>query len=118
MSNYSKEDIKYMEEILNKIKNKELLSRDDYYWLIYECDIYTEEGDNDGYYEFNSTLSKLNNTYTLTNWDYDLTGDIGNKYEYPIIVKSIKTEKVPSYRHVVSLEDGSSYMIETNDPNL
>ena len=55
MSNYSEEDIEYMEEILNKIKNKEPLSRDDYYWLIYECDVYTEEGDNDGYYEFNST---------------------------------------------------------------
>lgn len=31
MSNYSEEDIEYMEEILNKIKNKEPLSRDDYY---------------------------------------------------------------------------------------
>ena len=118
MNNYSEEDIKYMEEILNKIKNKESLSRDDYYWLIYECDVYTEEGDNDGYYEFNSTLSKLNNTYVLTNWNYDLTGDRGNEYEYPIIVKDIKTEEVSSYKHIINLEDGSSFIIETNDPNL
>lgn len=36
MNNYSEEDIKYIEEILNKIKNKESLNSEDYYYIVHE----------------------------------------------------------------------------------
>lgn len=118
MSNYSEEDIKYMEEILNKIKNKKSLSNDDYYYIVHEFNVYDIENDNDDYYQYCTVLSKLNTTYVVTNWNRDHIGDIGSAYEYPIIVKDIKTEEVPNYKHTINLEDGSSYVIETNDPNL
>lgn len=101
------------EEIANKIKNKEPLSRDEYDWIVFECGVY-KEGYRDGQYKYISTLSKLGNTYILVNWDRDLTGNGGTIYKYPIIVTDIKTTKVQCYRHIVSLEDGSSYMIETS----
>lgn len=108
----------YMEEILNKIKNKEPLSSEDYYYIVYEFDVYTKESDNDEYYKYYTTLSKLNTTYITTNWNRDHIGDRGSEYEYPVIVKNIKIEEVPSYRHTINLENGSFYVIETNDPNL
>lgn len=108
MKNFSEE------KIANKIKNKELLSRDEYDWIVFECSVYKKEGYRNGQYQYNFTLSKLDSTYTLVNWSKDLTGNNGTIYEYPIIVTDIKTTKVQCYRHIISLEDGSSYTIETS----
>ena len=118
MSNYSEEDIKYMEEILNKIKNKEPLSGEDYYYIAQEFDIYDIENDNDEYYRYYTTLSKLNTTYIIIRWYRDHIGDVGSEYKYPIIVKDIKTEEVHRYKHTINLENGSFYVIETDEPNL
>ena len=71
-----------IKNIINKIKNKELLSRDEYDWIVFECSVYKKEGYRNGRYQYNFTLSKLGSTYILVNWSKDLTGNNGTIYEY------------------------------------
>ena len=119
MSNYSEEDIKYMEEILNKIKNKESLDQEELWNVLFEYDIYTEEEDDDRWYRYMSTISKLNNTYVVTNWKKGLTEYQDSEYDgNPIIVTEVKTEEIKMYRHTIYLDDDTTLIITNNNPEF
>lgn len=108
-------NIEHQKEILNKIKHKEPLSREELYDVIFQYDVYTKENGDDRWYRYMSTISKLDNTYVVTNWNHGLTEYQEDEYdENPIIVTKIKTEEVKMYRHTFYL-DGSTFFIVTNN---
>lgn len=108
MNNFSRD----AEELLNKIKNKEDLSREDWFNLFYEYEIHTEEGEEGRWSRYMTTISKLNNTYIVTYWSKGLTEYQENEYDdYPIIVESIDTETITMYKHKFNLKDGTSFSI-------
>lgn len=107
--------IEHQKEILNKIKHKEPLSKNELYDVIFQYDIYTKEGSDSRWYRNISTISKLDDTYVITNWKQGLTDSQENEYdEDPIIVTKVKTEEVKMYRHTFYL-DGNTIFIVTNN---
>lgn len=118
MRNYSEKDIKYMKEILNKIKNKEPLDQEELWNVLFEYGIYTEE-DDDRWYRYMSTISKLDNTYVVTNWKKGLTEYQDSEYdEDPIIVTEVKIEEVKMYRHTIYLDNNTTLVVINNNPKF
>lgn len=104
--------IEYQREILNKIKHKEPLNRNELYDVIFQYGIYTKEGSDSRWYRYMSTISKLDDTYVVTNWKHGLTDHQENEYdEDPIIVTKVKTEEVKMYTHTIYLDNATTLVI-------
>lgn len=112
-------NIEYQRKLLNKIKHKESLNIRELCDIIFECDIYTEEGDDDRWYRYMSTISKLDDTYVVTNWEKGLTEYQDNEYdENPIIVTKIETEEIKMYWHTIHLEDDTTLVVKNSNPTF
>ena len=109
----------YEKEILNKIKRKESLDREELCDVIFEYGIHTEEGDDSRWYRYMSTVSKLDNTYIVTNWKCGLTEHQESEYdEDPVIVTEIKTEEVKMYKHTIYLDDDTTLVVTNSNPEF
>ena len=104
--------IEYQREILAKIKRKESLSKEELRDIIFEYDIHTEKGSDGRWYRHMSTVSKLDDTYVVTNWQCGLTEYQENEYdEEPAIVTEVKTEEIKIYRHTICLDDDTTLVV-------
>ena len=100
--------IEHQKEILNKIKHKEPLSKNEIVDILFKYGIYDEKDAHNGWYNYISTISKLNDTYVVTDWKNGL-----NEYEYPIIVTEVKTKEIRLYKYFIYLDDNTTF-ITTN----
>ena len=108
--------IEYQRKILNKIKHKEPLSKEELYDVIFQYGIYTKEGSNSRWYRYMSTISKLDDTYVVTNWNHGLTECQEDEYdEDPIIVTKVKTEEIKMYQHTFYLDNNTTLIITNNN---
>lgn len=104
--------IEYQKEILAKIKRKEPLSQNELEDVIFKYNVYTDEGGDSRWYRYMSTISKLDDTYVVTNWKHGLTEYQENEYdEEPIIVTKIKTEEIKMYTHTIYLDNATTLVI-------
>lgn len=112
-------DIEYQKELLGKIKRKEPLDVGELRDIIFEYDIHTEEGSDGRWCRYMSTISKLNDTYVITNWEMGLTEYQDNEYnEDPVIVTEIETEEIKMYRHTIHLDDDTTLIVENSNPTF
>ena len=82
-----------MEELLRKIDNHEELYSQDYWEMIDNYSIYSEEGEDSRWTRFMYNLIKLGDRYFEIYWQKGLTEMQENDWEYPVEVEFLGMKK-------------------------
>lgn len=96
-----------MEELLRKIDNHEDLYSQDYWEMIDEYSIYSDEGEDGRWTRFMYNLIKLGDRYFEINWQKGLTEMQENDWDYPIEVEflGMETEIIKIERPIIKRKE-------------
>lgn len=96
-----------MEELLRKIDNHEDLYSSDYWEMIDNYSIYSDEGEDGRWTRFMYNLVKLGDRYFEINWQKGLTEMQENDWDYPIEVEflGMETEIIKIERPIIKRKD-------------
>ena len=96
-----------MEELLRKIDNHEDLYSQDYWEMIDNYSIYSDEGEDGRWTRFMYNLIKLGDRYFEINWQKGLTEMQENDWDYPIEVEflGMETEIIKIERPIINRKE-------------
>lgn len=96
-----------MEELLRKIDNHEDLYSQDYWEMIDNYSIYSDEGEDGRWTRYMYNLIKLGDRYFEINWQEGLTEMQENDWDYPIEVEflGMETEIIKIERPIIKRKE-------------
>lgn len=96
-----------MEELLRKIDNHEDLFSQDYWEMIDNYSIYSDEGEDGRWTRYMYNLIKLGDRYFEINWQKGLTEMQENDWDYPVEVEflGMETEIIKIERPIIKRKE-------------
>ena len=84
----------FEKELLVKLENGEKLNAQDLKFLVWECEVHTDEGENERWTRSNTTVAKFGDRLWQVNWEEGLTEMQEHEFYKQVAIEVVKKERV------------------------